>query len=98
MGVGAYFNGDAFLMPACLDWEHKRFFAGDQGELTGEMGTVATFDRSATFFERTLGRIAPLLRANGHVGYVNLNTIVNEAGIWPLGPELDFRAPHDRVI
>ena len=38
VAAGAFFNGKEFIMPVCVNFEHKRLFPGEIGPSTGEMG------------------------------------------------------------
>ena len=38
IAVGTFFNGRDFVMPICVNFEHKRLFPGELGPSTGEMG------------------------------------------------------------
>jgi phosphoribosylamine-glycine ligase len=38
VAVGTFFNGKDFVMPICVNFEHKRLFPNELGPSTGEMG------------------------------------------------------------
>jgi phosphoribosylamine--glycine ligase len=84
VGVGAYFNGERFLDAAVIDFEHKRFCPGELGELTGEMGTIVSYRGSGPLFDQVLAPLATVLREDGYLGYLNVNLIANEQGLYPL--------------
>ena len=84
VAVGAFFNGKEFIMPVCVNFEHKRLFPGELGPSTGEMGTSTFYTKDSPVFERTLQKAKEKLAANKYVGYIDINCIANSRGIWPL--------------
>jgi phosphoribosylamine--glycine ligase len=82
IAVGAFFNGKDFLLPAFVNFEHKRMFNDDIGPSTGEMGTTAFWTGENALFRKTLARMKE--RIQGYVGYIDINCIANAHGIFPL--------------
>ncbi len=85
VAVTAFFNGEKFIMPVYMNFENKRLLTGNLGVMTGEMGTHGyfTFDK-LKLFKNTLKKIEDDLKKDGYVGCIDINTIINEEGIWPL--------------
>jgi len=59
IAVGAFFNGNDFIYPININFEHKKLFPGDIGPFTGEMGcyddkTEVLTDNGWKFFKNLL--------------------------------------------
>lgn len=84
VGASAFFNGEKFIYPVCVAFEHKRLFAGDIGPMTGEMGTSMFWSEPNILFKETTGKMTEDLKKVGYIGYIDINCIVNGRGIYPL--------------
>ncbi|MBM4188117.1 MAG: phosphoribosylamine--glycine ligase [Gemmatimonadetes bacterium] len=84
VATGAFFNGNEFVYPICVNFEHKKLFPGDIGPATGEMGTAMFWSEPNKIFRATLGKMESRLRRERYVGYIDVNCIVNSNGIYPL--------------
>ncbi len=84
VAVGSFFNGKDFVMPVCVNFEHKRLFPNELGPSTGEMGTLVYYTKNNPVFERTLLKMKEKLATSKYVGYIDINCIANGRGTWPL--------------
>lgn len=84
VAVGAFFNGKKFITPVNINFEHKKLFPGEVGPSTGEMGTSMFWSSPNRLFNATLNKFEETLAAEKFVGYIDLNCIVNNYGIYPL--------------
>ena len=84
VAIGAFFNGTEFILPVCINFEHKRMFNDEIGPTTGEMGTSMFWAGPNRFYNETLKRFEKRLSEIGFIGYFDINCIVNSRGIYPL--------------
>jgi phosphoribosylamine--glycine ligase len=84
VAVGAFFNGEEFVHPININFEHKKLFPGNLGPSTGEMGTLMFWSGPNKIFNSTLKRFEKKLAKERYVGYIDINCIVNSSGIYPL--------------
>lgn len=84
IAVGAFFNGNEFVYPINVNFEHKKLFPGDIGPSTGEMGTSMFWSGPNKIFNMTLKKMEAKLKEEKYVGYIDINCIVNSNGIYPL--------------
>lgn len=96
IACGRYFNGEKWIGPVEFNVEHKKFFPGDIGPTTSEMGTLAWYDESgfnSPIYKNTLEKIEPYLKKINFKGHFDINCIVNKDGIFPLEATPRFGSP-----
>ncbi len=94
VAVGAFFNGNDFIYPVNVNFEHKKLFPGDIGPYTGEMGTLMYWSQPNIIFKTTLEKMKDDIAKSGYVGYIDINCIANARGIYPLEYTARFGYPH----
>ena len=84
VAIGAFFNGREFVLPCCINFEHKRMFNAEIGPTTGEMGTAMFWAGPNRLYNDTLKKYEKRLAEIGFVGYFDINCIATSRNVYPL--------------
>lgn len=95
ISVGRFFNGNDWVGPIEVSLEHTKFFPGDLGPITSEMGTLTWYDTDETnkLYVETLAKLKPYLSMVNYRGDIAINCIVNERGAFPLEATMRMGTP-----
>lgn len=91
VGCAGYFNGKDWVGPIEVNFQHKEVAAGWRGSdrglglLCGETGTVIRYVTAENaFFKKTLDLFSDHLRNIDYRGEIDIGTITNAEGIFPI--------------
>jgi phosphoribosylamine--glycine ligase len=85
MAVGGWIGPGGWNEGWCENFEFKKLCTGNLGCATGEQGTVLRYVRSSKLAKQVLTPLTDDIRRTGHVGYVDVNCIIDDKGQpWPL--------------
>jgi phosphoribosylamine---glycine ligase len=81
-----WFNGETFMVPFNHTVERKQTMNGNLGPSGGCSGNLVWAWQVGTnhIIEEGIKLMGPVLREFGYVGPIDLNSIVNEEGVWAL--------------
>ncbi|MBT30056.1 MAG: phosphoribosylamine--glycine ligase [Thalassobius sp.] len=97
VSVAAFFNGKEFIKPINITFEHKKLFPKELGVSTGEMGTSMFWTDENPIFEATLKKFEAKLAEANFTGHIDINSIVNGSGIYPLEFTSRFGFPQIQI-
>ena len=84
VAVTGFFNGKEFIQPHYINFEYKKLMAGDLGPNSGETGTMGFWSDHSRIYEETVGKMAPMMRAGGYHGPLDVNCIATKEAVYPL--------------
>lgn len=94
IAVGGWFGKSGWSKYLCENFEEKKFMNEGLGQNTGEQGTVIRYTEKSKLFDETLEPVTGYLHKIGYVGYVDMNTMVQDTGkAWPLEFTMRFGYP-----
>lgn len=86
VGVARYFNGNDWVGPIEISFEHKDLFNDDIGPKTGEMGTLAWYDANEDnpLFKKIIEPLKKYLQDIRFKGDISVNSFVHEHRVSPI--------------